>query len=70
MLFWKQLRFLPFLYHESATTRWLDSHKVSNSKFKLDPCNCTKTEIIESTAPPQQQHKRSTVFLGHPVGTI
>ena len=26
-----------------------------------------KTKIIESTAPPQQLHKRGTIILGHPV---
>ena len=36
----------PLCYH-------IDSNKVSNSKLKLDHCNCVKIEMIESTAPPQ-----------------
>ena len=67
MLFLKQLLILPFLCHKSATTSQIDSYKVSNSKLKPDLCNCAETEIIESRAPPQQKHKRGTIFLGHPV---
>ena len=62
MLFLKQPLLLPFLCHKSATTCHIESCKVSNSKLKLDLCNCAKTEISESTAPPQQQHKRDTIF--------
>ena len=36
-----------------ALTCQIDSNKVSNSKLKLELCNRVKTEIIESTAPPQ-----------------
>ena len=44
---------LPFLCHKSATTSHIDSYEVSNSNLKHDLCNYVKTEIIESTAPPQ-----------------
>ena len=67
MLFLKRPLILPFLYHKSATTCQIDSSKVSNSKLKPDLCNFVKTEMIESTAPPQQSHKRDTIFLGRPV---
>ena len=53
MLFLKQPLILPFLCHKSATTCQIDSNKVSNSKLKLDLCNCVKIEIIEPTAPTQ-----------------
>ena len=53
MLFLGQLLNLPFLRHKSATIRQIDSYMVSNSKLKLDLCNCVKFEIIEPTAPPQ-----------------
>ena len=52
MLFLKQSLILAFLCHKSATTRQIDSNKISNSTLKLELCNCVKTEIIESTAPP------------------
>ena len=67
MLFLKQPHILPFLCHKSATTCQTDSYMVSNSKFKPHLCNCIKTEMIESIAPPQQPHKRGTIILGHPV---
>ena len=66
MLFLKQPFILPFFCHKSATAFQIDSNKVSNSKLKLDLCNCVKIKTIESTAPPQQPYKRSTIFLGHP----
>ena len=53
MLFLKQALILPFLSHKSAATCQIYSNKVSNSKLKLDLCNYVKTEISESTAPPQ-----------------
>ena len=62
MLFLKQALILPFLCHKSATTCQIDSYEVSNSKLRLDLCNCVKTEMIESTAPPQYLYKRSTLF--------
>ena len=62
MLFLKQPLVLPFLC-QSATTCQIDSYKVSNSKLKVDQCNCVKTEIIENTAPPQYAHKRTQCFL-------
>ena len=65
MLFLKQPLILPFLYHKSATKCQIDSYKVSNSTLKPDLCKFAKTEMIESTAPPQQQNKRGTVLLGH-----
>ena len=51
--FLKQTPILPFLYHKLATTRLMDSYKVSNYKLKLDLSTCVKAETIESTAPPQ-----------------
>ena len=57
MLFLKQPLILPFLYHKSASTCQIDSNNVSNSKSKPDLCNCAKSEIIETTTPPQQPHK-------------
>ena len=69
MPFLKDPLILSFLCHKSATTCQIDSYKVSNSKLKSDLCNCVKTEIIESTAPPQYLHKRGTVFLGTPCFT-
>ena len=62
MLCLKQPPILPFLCHELATRCQIDSKKVSNSKLKLDICNCVKTEIVESTAPLQQPHKRGRIF--------
>ena len=62
MLFLKHPLILPLLYHKSVTAGQIDSNKVSNSKLKLDLCNCIKTEIIESTARPQYAHKRDTIF--------
>ena len=65
MLFLKHLKqplILPFFNHKSATTRQIDSHKVSNFKLKPDLCNCSKIEMIEYMAPPQQQHKQGTIF--------
>ena len=53
MLFLEQPLILPFLCHKSATTCQIDSYKVSNSKLKPDLCSSVKTEMIESTAPPQ-----------------
>ena len=64
MLFLRQPLISPFLSHKSATTRQIDSRKVSNSKLKHDVCNCVKTEITEPTAPPQYSHKRCTNILG------
>ena len=66
MLFLKQPLILPFPYHKSATTCQFDSNKVSSSKLKSDLCNGVKTEILESTAPPQQLQKRGSIF-GHSV---
>ena len=65
MLFLKQPLILHFLFHKSATIGQMDTYKVSNSKLKPDLCNCVKIKIIESTAPPQQPHKRGTMFLEH-----
>ena len=68
MLFLEQATLiLPFLYHRLATACQIYSNKVSNSTLKADLCNCIKIEIIESTAPLWQQHKRGTIFSGHPV---
>ena len=62
MLCLKQPLILPFLCRKSATTSQIDSYKVLNSKLKPDLCNCLKLEMIESTAPPQQPHKRGIIF--------
>ena len=43
----------PFLCHNLAATCQIDSNNVSISKLKPDLCNCVKSEIVESTAPPQ-----------------
>ena len=51
-----------FLCHKSSITCHTESNEVSNSKLKLDLCNCVKTEINESTAPPQRPHKQGTIF--------
>ena len=67
MLFLKQSLIAPFLCHKSATKCQTDSNEVSNSKSKPDLCNYVKTNKVESTAPPQQPHKRSRMFLGDPV---
>ena len=64
MVFFKQTLCLPFLCHKLATMGQIDSYKVSNSKLKPDLLNCEKGEIIESIAPPQQQHNRAQLF-GH-----
>ena len=56
MLFLHQLLILPFSGYKLATTCQIDPNKVSNSNL---------TVMIESTAPPQQPHKRDTVYLGH-----
>ena len=56
---------LPFFYHKSAATCQIDPYKVSNSKLKPNLCNCVKTEVIESMAPPQQPHKQGTILFGH-----
>ena len=53
MLFLKQPLILPFLCHKSATACQIHSYKVSNFKLKGDLSNSVKTEMIESTAPPQ-----------------
>ena len=42
MLFLKQSLILACICHKSATTCQVDSNKVSNSKLKLDLCNCVK----------------------------
>ena len=68
MLFLKQLLILPFLCHNIVTSWQIDSNKVSNSNLKPDLCNCVKTEMIESTAPPQQPYKRGIIFLGYSGG--
>ena len=65
MLVSKQPFMLPFPCHKSATTCQIDSNKVSNYKLNPDLCNCVKTEIIDSKAPPQYPQKRGTTFLGH-----
>ena len=71
MLFLKQPLSLPFVHHKSATiTCQIDSYKFSNSKLKPGLCNYVKARIVESTAPPQQKHKRGTIFWGHPVDKI
>ena len=62
MLFLKQPLILHFLCHKSATTRQITSYKVSNSKLRPDLCSCVKIEMIESTAPVQQPHKRGKFF--------
>ena len=41
-----------------------DLYKVSNSKLEPDLSNGVKIEIIESTVPLQQPHKRGAMFLG------
>ena len=56
MLFLKQPLILPFLRHKSATTCHIDS------KLTPDPCNCVTTDIVQSSASPQQPHKRGTNF--------
>ena len=57
---------LPFLCHKSATTCQIDLNKVPNSKLKLDLWNCIKTEIIETTAPPQKLFfAKENPFEGH-----
>ena len=57
MLFLKQRKqppiILPFLGHKSATMCQIDSNKVPNSKLKPDLCNYGKSEITDSTSPPQ-----------------
>ena len=53
MLVLKQPLTLSLLCNNPATAFLFDSNKVSNSKLKLDLCNCVKTEITESTTPPQ-----------------
>ena len=67
MLFLKQPLIWPFLCDKSATTCQIDSYKVSNFNLKPDLCSRVKFETIECTAPPQQPHKRGTIFLGHPL---
>ena len=62
MLFLKQPLILQFLCHKSETTSQIDSSNVSNSKLKLSLCNCARTEVIESTAPPQQPHNWGTII--------
>ena len=62
VLFLKQPIILPLLFHKSATTCPIDSSKVSNSKLKLDLCNCVKLEVIKSTSPPQQPNKVARFF--------
>ena len=62
MLFLKQPPILPSLCHKSATTCQINSNNVSNSKLKLDLCNCVKIETIEYKAPPQWPHKGGTIF--------
>ena len=52
----------PFFSAINQQPRVRMTKQVSNSKLKLDLCNCVKTEIIESTAPPQSPHKRRAVF--------
>ena len=63
MLVSKQPLILPFLCHLSATTCQINSFDVSNSKLKPGLCSGAKTEINESTAPPQQQHKWGTLCI-------
>ena len=53
MPFLKQPLILPFRWHKSATTYQIDSNNVSISKLKHDLYNCVKSEMTESTAPPQ-----------------
>ena len=67
MLFLKQPQILPFICHKSVTTSQMNSNKVSNSKLKLDLCNCVKTEVIEPTAPPNSNTKGEQFSLGNPV---
>ena len=69
MLFLKQPLILTFHRYKSATTCQIDSNKVSNFNLRPDLWNCVKTEMIESTAPTQQPHKRHR-FLGHLVFVI
>ena len=63
MLFLKQPLILPFLCHKSTTICQIDSYKVSNPMLKPEICNSIKAEMIKSTAPSQQPHKRGTIFL-------
>ena len=69
MLFLKQSHILPFLCHKSTTACQIDSNKVSNSELKIDLCHCVKTEIIESTASVQRQHKQGTLFWDNKGGS-
>ena len=62
MLFLEEQFILLFLCHKAATTRHIDSYKVSNSKLKPDLCNCVKMEMTESIAPPQKPNNRGTNF--------
>ena len=61
---------LSFVCHKSATTLQIDSYKVLNSKLRTDLCNCVKTEVIKSTAAPQQPNKRGTIFFETPCITL
>ena len=63
MLVLKKPLILPFLLYNQQPRVRIDSYEISNSP------HCVKTEIIDPTAPPQQLHKRGTIFLGHPVDT-
>ena len=62
MLFLKQRLVLPFLCNRSTTVGQIESSMVSNFKLKPSLRNCVKMEIIEPTSPPQQLHKRGTIF--------
>ena len=68
MLFLKQPQIL--LCDKSGTTCQIDSYMVSNSKLKPDLRSCVKTEMIESTAPPQQLHKQGTMFWEHSLKSL
>ena len=70
MLFLKKQKISPFLCHRSAASCQIDSNKVSNSELKPNLYSCVKAKIIESTAPPQQPHKRGTTILRHLVDIL
>ena len=66
MLFLRIQFILRFLYHKSVTTCQIDSYKASNSKLKPGLRKCVNIKISKYTAPPQQQHKRGTIFWDTP----
>ena len=61
-VFLKQSCILPFSCYKSATACQIDSNKVSNSKSVPMLFNCIDNGTIAITTPPQQSHKRSTMY--------